>query len=272
MEYGLGGLSPLWGLVQPQVAKFARACTYDRAGYGWSETSPYPRTSQQMVKELHTLLTNAGIDGPYILVGHSLGGLNMRLFANQYPQEVIGVVLVDALSTNAYTRLGAPFKDYMAATKKMFQTLAIISQLGLIRMGLQFKGSEAAPEFVRKLPPRVQPLVTSQFHSQTFKAALAEMEGIENSMREVKQTNFPEAIPLIVISHGMKMFSDSKSEETEYTWQQLQEEMVNLSKEGSLEIAAYSGHDIHLDQPELVIAAIEKIMENQASRKFLNKN
>lgn len=75
MDYGLGGLSLVWILVQPEVAKFTRVCSYDRAGYAWSANSPKTRTSQQMVQELHTLLNHAGIEKPYVLVGHSLGAL-----------------------------------------------------------------------------------------------------------------------------------------------------------------------------------------------------
>src|SRR5713226_519244 len=92
LDAGLGGTSLDWSKVQPAVAHFTRVCSYDRAGYGWSDTGPGPRTSQQIVKELHLLLMHAQISGPYILVGHSLGGLNMRLYAYRYPGEVAGMV------------------------------------------------------------------------------------------------------------------------------------------------------------------------------------
>jgi pimeloyl-ACP methyl ester carboxylesterase len=96
MDSGLGGTVLDWHLVQPEVAQFARVCTYDRAGMGWSEPGAQPRTSQQIVKELHTLLGNAGVEGPYVLVGHSFGGVNMQLYASRYPDEVAGMVLVDS--------------------------------------------------------------------------------------------------------------------------------------------------------------------------------
>src|SRR5918995_5554862 len=96
MDSGLGGTVLDWQLVQPEVAKFTRVCTYDRGGMGWSERSPQPRTSQQFVEELHALLGNAGVEGPYVLVGHSLGGVNVQLFVSQYPDEVAGMVLVDS--------------------------------------------------------------------------------------------------------------------------------------------------------------------------------
>ena len=96
LEAGLGGDSRSWHEVQPEIAEFARVCSYDRAGLGWSDPGPKPRTSQQIVKELHRLLTKADIQSPYVLVGHSFGGYNVRLYASQHPEEVVGLVLVDA--------------------------------------------------------------------------------------------------------------------------------------------------------------------------------
>ena len=96
MDAGIGECSLGWGLVQPEIARFARVCTFDRAGLGWSDPAPTPRTSRQIVSDLHALLTNAGIKPPYVLVGHSFGGLNARLYTSQFPEEVAGMVLVDS--------------------------------------------------------------------------------------------------------------------------------------------------------------------------------
>ena len=96
LDAGLGGFSLDWSLVQPELAATTRVCAYDRAGYGWSDPSPDARTPSQIADELHTLLVNAGIQGPYVLVGHSAAGKHVRLFANRYPQAVVGMVLVDA--------------------------------------------------------------------------------------------------------------------------------------------------------------------------------
>ena len=98
-----GGCAPsiTWGLVPAEIAKFTRVCTYARAGLGWSDPNPrISRTSQQSVDELHLLLTKAGINPPYLLVGHSLGGVTMRLYASQYPEDVVGLVLVDSSHEN----------------------------------------------------------------------------------------------------------------------------------------------------------------------------
>src|SRR5262245_46551299 len=97
MEAGAGDFSFDWELVQPQVARFARVCSYDRAGYAWSDPGPTPRTLRQIAFELHTGLLKAGIKGPYILVGHSLGGAIARTYVSQYPKEIAGMALVDSV-------------------------------------------------------------------------------------------------------------------------------------------------------------------------------
>ena len=96
LDAGLGAFSLDWGAVQPQIATSTRVCAYDRAGLGWSEPGPTPRSPQQFADELHALLTNAGVEGPYVLVAHSISGKTARLFASQHPNEVAGMVLVDA--------------------------------------------------------------------------------------------------------------------------------------------------------------------------------
>ncbi len=95
---GWGDWSLGWSGVQPGVARTTRVCTYDRAGMGYSEAGPVPRDAEQFAKELHTLLQQAGIPGPYVLVGHSMGGLTVRVFAHEYPAEVAGIVLIDSMS------------------------------------------------------------------------------------------------------------------------------------------------------------------------------
>jgi pimeloyl-ACP methyl ester carboxylesterase len=98
LDAGLGNDGGTWADVQPGLARFTRACVYDRAGRGYSDPGPKPRTSRLMVADLHELLVRAGIAGPYVLVGHSLGGLNVRLYESEYPGDVAGMVLVDATS------------------------------------------------------------------------------------------------------------------------------------------------------------------------------
>ena len=98
LDAGLSGSSLDWSLVQSELGSTTRVCAYDRAGMGWSDTGPQPRTPRQIADELHTLLTNAGIAEPYVLVGHSLAGKNVRLFTIMHPDQVAGMVLIDARS------------------------------------------------------------------------------------------------------------------------------------------------------------------------------
>src|SRR5947207_15639043 len=96
LDAGLGGTSAGWGFVQPEVARFTRVCSYDRAGMGYSDPGPSPRTARRIVHELAQLLDRAGISGPLVLVGASIGGLFVRVFASEHGERVVGLVLVDA--------------------------------------------------------------------------------------------------------------------------------------------------------------------------------
>ena len=114
LDSGLGDTYVSWRKVQPQIAKFTRVCSYDRAGLGYSDPSSQPRTSKVIATELHALLQAAGIAPPYVLVGHSIGGFNVRLYASLYRSEVAGMVLVDASHPAQLNRLPPEIKDMEA--------------------------------------------------------------------------------------------------------------------------------------------------------------
>jgi pimeloyl-ACP methyl ester carboxylesterase len=104
LETMSGGSSVNWGWVQPEIAKTTRVCSYDRAGFGWSDPAPQPPSFQRTVSDLHTLLAKAGVSGPYVLVGHSKGGLIVRGFAADHPSETAGLVLLDASQPDQFSR------------------------------------------------------------------------------------------------------------------------------------------------------------------------
>lgn len=107
MDSGLNMTIDSWGTVPSSVAQFTRVCIYDRAGLGESDRGPTPKTTQQVADELHLLLRNRGISGPYVVVGHSVGGLNVRLFASEHPDEITGMVLIDPSHEDEYARIAA---------------------------------------------------------------------------------------------------------------------------------------------------------------------
>jgi pimeloyl-ACP methyl ester carboxylesterase len=136
LEPGLGATSSAWAWIQPTVAKTTRVCAYDRAGLGWSDPSPAPRDAQHIATELHTLLQNAQIPGPYVLVGWSYGGLYVRAYANQYRDEVAGLVLLDSSSPEQCTSTPGG-QAQCASYARIYSIAPALARLGVMRvMGL----------------------------------------------------------------------------------------------------------------------------------------
>jgi pimeloyl-ACP methyl ester carboxylesterase len=147
-----------WVRVQPEIAKTTHVCAYDRAGQGWSDSGPEPRDAEQQARELHTLLTNAGIAGPYILVGHSLGGLSVRMFADQYPDEVAGMVLIEGTNPDAWKQLGQP--EGVGVDRNQLAVAPFLARLGIFRLGL-IPSYSSDPD----LPPRQRMELQAFFNS-----------------------------------------------------------------------------------------------------------
>lgn len=260
MDAGNNDFSVTWATVQPEIAQFTQVCSYDRGGFGWSESSPYPRTSSVMVDELHTLLTQAGIEPPYVLIGHSFGGMNMRLFAHQYPDKTAGLVLVDSSHEEQEQRIEAlanAVPDFVG----QFETLGQMSTLGVLAMSPQdipdrgLKG-EALDQF-RAI------LSTTGY----FETAVSETQAISDSFAEVRNANITSLgdIPLVVLTRGLPDPIPGASEADnlayENTWQELQAELAAQSTNSKQIIAEESDHYIQLRQPELVIEAVQEMVQ-----------
>jgi len=264
LEAGMGYYSLFWANVQPEVARFTRVCSYDRAGYGWSELGPHPRTANAEMEELHTLLVNANVQGPYVLVGHSLGGMLVRVYAHNYSGEVVGMVLVDSYHEERPIRNPELTKLNQDAAGQ-FRIFALLSSTGIMALAPHTIPNPGLPDDAYE---QLQAITATTGYFEMF---LAESNAVEESSAEVralKITRFGN-MPLIVLSAGrQETIASLSAAENQHLWEEMQSqqsELAALSSDSKQIIAEQSGHFIQLDQPELVIDAIRQMIE--ANRK-----
>jgi pimeloyl-ACP methyl ester carboxylesterase len=243
IEAGWGDSSASWGWVQPEIAKITRICTYDRAGMGWSEASPHPRTAREFAKELHTLLDNAYEPRPYVLVGHSLGGYTMRVFAHDYFAEVVGLVLVDA---QALPKSNVTY--FKAVSKTSASSFpALLARIGVMRL---LAGPLGA---VQDLPEEDRGAYTAFAVTPRFvQTFLDEGRGMSEGGAQAKAVTNLGVLPLIVLSRG-------KDQDLE--WAASQSGFLKLSTNSLQLFADRSGHRIMIEQPEAAIASILKMVD-----------
>jgi pimeloyl-ACP methyl ester carboxylesterase len=250
LESGLGDSYISWQKVQPQIGQFTRVCSYDRAGLGHSNSSPHPRTSRVMAEELHMLLHNAGISGPIVLVGHSLGGYDVRLYASLYRDQVAGMVLVDASHPDQMKRFPPALNDLQASWVRQAEFLEFTMPFGLPRL-LGFCDSDGE-------------IRAAECHFSHAREGVAEMKSLPESAAQTSATGSLGDMPLAVLSHDpdtpqpdlpadlVKPLNDA--------WEQMQGELARLSTKGTQTIAKHSGHYIQIDRPEMVVDAIQKVV------------
>jgi pimeloyl-ACP methyl ester carboxylesterase len=255
LDAGLSGSSLDWNLVLPELGRTTRVCAYDRAGMGWSDPGPQPRTPRQIADELHTLLTNAGVAGPYVLVGHSLAGKNVRLFALSHPDQVAGMVLVDARSEYVDVNTSpAEVQAFQRASARQALLYRVARSVGLVRLiGASLWGGPAMPRETRTEGMLLQ---TSQRGVDAQTA-----EGLERAADDVQLQAAPSLgdRPLVVLA------SEQYMTEIPY-WTEAQRRQAAHSTNGRLIVAAGSGHYIHWEQPTLVINAVRQVIEDVRSR------
>ncbi len=251
LESGLGGGSLDWSLVQPEVAKFGRVCSYDRAGIVWSSASDGPRNASNISDELYKLLKTARVAPPYVLVGHSIGGVYVQLFAARHPDEVAGVVLVDSSHQDQLAIVaGIPsFVPYL------FKAAAPVGIARIVNSLEDFPNLSAEAKTER---------AGLYSHTHTVFAIANEMAAVPESLAELRNSPMQlGAKPLIVLSRGL---SDGASPETEAAWRSLQTELVKSSSNGKQVIAEKSCHYIQFYEPELVTVAIRDVIRAAAEK------
>jgi len=237
LDTGLGGSSADWGFVQPDVARFTRVCSYDRAGMGYSDPGPSPRTARRIASELAELLVRSGIGGPVVLVGASIAGFDVRVFASDHPERAAGLVLVDATH-----------EDQPHEVPRMARFVPLLSTVGVFRLfGISFG------QPIGSLPPSVRQFArATSFRAAGYQAAADEIIHIRESASEVRSSRRKLTIPVLVITGGRG---------ADENWRRLQRDQASLSERGCLMTAPESGHVVSVDQPEVVVDAIRTVVE-----------
>jgi len=250
LDSGPGDSYISWRKVQPQISKFTRVCSYDRAGIGYSDPSSRPRTSKVMAEELHALLQAAGVAAPYVLAGHSMGGYDVRLYASLYRNEVAGMVLVDSAHPEQGERLPG-FNEADAHMIRQLELMEFSTPFGLPRL-LGFCSDDA----------RVR-AAECNFH--TFREKVAEEKALPESASQAAATGTLGDLPLVVLSHDPDKPALGLPPEmlgpVETAWTQMQEELAHLSTRGARTVAKNSGHYVQLDRPDAVVEAVQGIVE-----------
>ena len=212
-----GGTSSYWGWVQPEVAKGTRVCVYDRAGRAWSEPDPEPQSLARTVRNLHTLLTNANIEGPYVLVGHSIGGIYMRQFAADYPDEVAGVVLVDAANPYQFDR----HPEMQKENENYLRIAKYIPALARLGIGHLFFALGGEIDFSDMKEPEKSEIKAAWSSSEYFESQYAETLAGRNIFADGQKLGKLGDLPLIVLTQGIDATSSD--------WIELQNELAGLS-------------------------------------------
>lgn len=244
IEAGLGDWSTGWGVVQQGVAKTTRVCTYDRAGWGWSEEGPLPRDAVQFAQELHTLLQNANIPGPYLMVGHSLGGFSVRVFVHEYASEVAGVVLIDSMNPKQVTQSPIDVQSQSNSPAQPFSLPATLAHFGIVRLLARPLG------IMPSVPSDENAYFSRMVRPQSAQALTNESQGMPASGAEASAVKTFGDLPLIVLTAKLNSIPH---------WSEWQTELLQLSS-NSQQLFAESDHTIQFEKPEAAIAAIVKMV------------
>jgi pimeloyl-ACP methyl ester carboxylesterase len=240
-ESGAGGFAPEWRDLMQRLGDEVRCVTYDRAGHGWSDESPFWRTPRQIAYELRDLLHTAGVPKPYLLVGHSLGGIYVLQYAALFPQEVAGVVLVDASHPAMNLR---PEIDIKGQNQHLLR-----AYLRAITGYQRLTAGKPDGHFGKLSPQLLQAYLDLRPRS---------VQTMYQEVLNIWSEPLPRSIgtlPLVVIT---RTASDSQLSPA---WQELQADLATFSSAGQQIIAAKAGHDVHLDDPELVETAIRDLIQ-----------
>ncbi|MCU0617916.1 MAG: alpha/beta hydrolase [Gemmatimonadaceae bacterium] len=235
-----------YGPTQDSIATFAHVCTYDRAGLGWSDAATVPVTHDAMVEDLHRVLRAKALTGPLVLVGHSMGGLLVRRYAQQHPAQVRAVVLLDA-----------------TPEEMLFTDAAKAERTALVqRIGAGLRGAKAGTP-VMALPAGTAPEVMLSFTPEVLAAVQQEYEAIDRVPDSMRRTGGYGTLgdrPLVVVRRGKVASPDSP---TEQRWRAWQEAMLSLSTRSRMVVAEQAGHAIAYEQPSVVAQVVRTLITSR---------
>lgn len=269
LEAGIAASSISWSRIQSRVASFTRVLSYDRAGFGWSAEELRPGTAAEAAEALAGMLAQSGETGPFVLAGHSFGGLIVRIFQQRYPGMVAGLVLIDPVVRTEWRAPDEQKRRMLARGVMLSRRGALLARLGIVRAALKLliSGSRRLPQFVakvsagngahvtdrlvgevRKMPREHWPAIAQHWsEAKSFRAMANNLENLPVSVSQIDETRSLGDLPLIVLSAG-KRNPEHESD-------------AALSSRSEYQVLPGSGHWMQLDQPEAVVNAIRRVVE-----------
>lgn len=249
LEAGGGSISSQWGWVQPEIARTARVCSYDRAGLGWSDNSAGTPDGNRIARDLHTLLQTAEIAAPYVLVGHSAGGLYIRMYAAHYPDEVAGMVLLDSMHPDQFVQMPGTFE-----LMQIPSAYVLLAQLGVVRLS----GINQARLQAIALPEADRAAYGAFLEAtRTLGSIRAEVNAFPATMDQVRATPGLDDLPLVVVSAG-------QTAEQFLQWDALQADLVRLSANSAHQRLTEATHFSLVSDPDhahITSMAIRDVVE-----------
>lgn len=265
-DAGAGGTGLDWDLVRRASEAFATTVAYDRAGLGWSDRGPKPRTLQVHVTELRSALQLLDADPPYVFVGHSYGALVGRAYAYEHADEVAGLVLVDAAHEDQYSYYP---EEYVRRGREMARSMRLMGIVSgaIIGSGLPALFAGRIPDPVAdRLPSDVARdrralAVVSPKHMRTV---TDEFVALDDSLSYLRRIRRPLGhLPVVVITHGIPVTEGVPQHlqtDVENAWQKMQADLASISTNASLIVAEGSGHNVPVEQPQTIVDAIRDVL------------
>ena len=256
LEAGLGNDSMTWGGVQPVLSSTTRVCSYDRAGFGWSDALPAPRDADHVAAELHELLLQAKVTGPIVLMGHSMAGVYMRDYVTRYPADIVGIVFEDG---------STPLQDDNPVMKAMDSKAPPPWALELLAKSAMSTGIPRllgmCSQSIKGFDARAAKLQAEDICHTNVSPMFDAMDGINRSGQETVHSGPYGALPILIISEDPAQMTAVSSTDMANVWNQMQEDLKKLSTRSRRIIAKGSSHYIHIDRADLIEKEVPLFIE-----------